>query len=330
MNRTAATISILAATTLVITAGLSVAGPLDPPAGPIAGTYKTLTEVQPRIAISATNTPGDADSLYRISQPGSYYLTGNILGVAGKKGIEIDSSGVTLDLNGFELQGVAGALDGISVAGFRTSVAVTGGSVREWPGDGVDLNNATNTLLSQVRSSNNTAAGFRTGSGAVVRDCTSLLNGSYGFETSTQATISGCNAQQNTAAGFHLSIGAVITDCSAYANHGDGIRLSSNSIARSNICTTNGLDPGDGAGIHATSSDNRIEGNNCTANDRGIDVDNGGNFITRNICSGNTVNWDVAVTNLILVVQAAPAPAVTGNSGGLAPGSTDPNANFTY
>jgi hypothetical protein len=33
---------------------------------------------------------------------------------------------------------------------------------------------------------------------------------------------------------------------------------------------------------------------------------------------------------VILVINAATAGVVTGNSGGTAPGSTDPNANFTY
>ena len=47
-------------------------GSLTPPAGPVAPTPGP----EPRIAINATNTPGDADSVYRIAQPGSYYLTG--------------------------------------------------------------------------------------------------------------------------------------------------------------------------------------------------------------------------------------------------------------
>src|SRR5438105_3055049 len=91
------------------------AGDLNPPAGPVAPTHKTLTEVEPRIAINATNTPGDANSLFKITQPGSYYLTGNITGVAAKNGIAIAASGVTLDLNGFDLLGVASSLDGVSV-----------------------------------------------------------------------------------------------------------------------------------------------------------------------------------------------------------------------
>ena len=51
-------------------------GPLAPP-GAAAPTTKTLDQVEPRIAINSTNTPGDADSLYKITQPGSSYLTGN-------------------------------------------------------------------------------------------------------------------------------------------------------------------------------------------------------------------------------------------------------------
>ena len=77
-----------------------LAGPLDPPAGPIAPTYKTLTEVEPRTAINASNTPGDIDSLFKITQPGSYYLTGNIQSVVGTHAIEICNDNVTMDCNG--------------------------------------------------------------------------------------------------------------------------------------------------------------------------------------------------------------------------------------
>ena len=110
-NRATRTVLSLAALALLITGGLLYAGPLNPPAGPVTSTYKTLTEVEPRIAINATNTPGDAigdpsPSLFKITQPGSYYLTGNITGVEDTHGIEIVASGVTLDLNGFDLLGV--------------------------------------------------------------------------------------------------------------------------------------------------------------------------------------------------------------------------------
>src|SRR5262245_59200135 len=51
-------------TTALLTAA-AMSGPLDPPAGPVAPTYKTLTEVEPRTPISSTTTPGDATTLFR-------------------------------------------------------------------------------------------------------------------------------------------------------------------------------------------------------------------------------------------------------------------------
>src|SRR5262245_22765217 len=83
---------------VVAAAGLVFAGPLNPPAGPVTSTYKTLTEVEPRTPISAASTPGDAAGQFKITQPGSYYLTGNIAAIPGKHGIEIAASGVTIDL----------------------------------------------------------------------------------------------------------------------------------------------------------------------------------------------------------------------------------------
>src|SRR5262245_7050708 len=80
---------------LAATAGLLVAGPLTPPACPVASSYKTLAEVEPRVAINAANTPGTGTCLFKITAPGSYYLTGNITGASGRHGIEISSSNVT-------------------------------------------------------------------------------------------------------------------------------------------------------------------------------------------------------------------------------------------
>jgi len=99
-----------------------------------------------------------------------------------------------------------------------------------------------------------------------------------------------------------------------------------------NTCVFNG-NGGNGAGIHATGSDNRIEGNNCTGNDRGIDVDFAGNIIIKNTCSGNTINWTIAANNVVgpILDRRAPASAaISGNSAPSSLGTTDPSANFTY
>src|SRR5262245_41804718 len=93
-------------------AGASLAGPLDPPSGPVAPTMKPLDQVEPRTAINAVNTPGDATAVFRITQPGSYYLTGNVAGVLNRSGIAVSAADVTIDLNGFAVLGAPGSLAG--------------------------------------------------------------------------------------------------------------------------------------------------------------------------------------------------------------------------
>ena len=99
-------VAILLAVPGLVT-GPAQGGQLDPPGPPTAGTMKTLTEVEPRMAISSLP--------FTISAPGSYYIVQSLVGISGANGISITSSRVTLDLMGFTLTGVPGALDGINV-----------------------------------------------------------------------------------------------------------------------------------------------------------------------------------------------------------------------
>ena len=82
-----------------------------------------------------------------------------------------------------------------------------------------------------------------------------------------------------------------------------------------------------------TSTDNRIEGNNVTGNDRGIAVDLSGNLIIRNSASGNSVAYDIAAGNRygpIIDISATGTAAVSGSSAASTVATTDPWANFTY
>lgn len=373
------------------------AGPLTPPAGPVASTPGP----EPRVAINATNTPGDANSTFKITQPGSYYLAGNINGVTGKHGIEIAASGVTIDLNGFDLVGppALGTFDGITVGiSNLKNISIRNGSVRDWGDDGVDLRvlPATVATLSDLRASGNTgdgfavhdetsftnciaisngANGFLINESSIIRDCVATRNTGSGFQTESGCSISASIANQNVADGFNLGIGNTITSCSAYLNGGDGIQTSTNAIVSActvysntlngistsngsnisgcavrfntldgirvaslctvinNTCTSNGNLAGDGAGIHAVGTDNRIEGNNCASADRGIDIDSSGNIIIRNSCTSNTTNWVIFANNVVGPILDRTAPgsaAINGNAAPDSTGSTHPNANFTY
>lgn len=130
MNRFTNTAALALTTAL---SSLALAGPLTPPAGPVAPTYKTLTEVEPRIAINATNTPSAIANQFVISQPGSYYLTADLTASPGTNPcIVVNASNVTLDLNGFSIR--TSASDGVTIGGDRVTVrngriAVTGNAV---------------------------------------------------------------------------------------------------------------------------------------------------------------------------------------------------------
>jgi len=349
----------------------ALAGPLDPPVGPIAPTYKTLTEVEPRIAINATNTPGDFNSVFRITQPGSYYLTGNVTGVSGRSGIEIAASNVTIDLMGFSVEGTGGSLDGLTTDATQNNLTIRNGTVSGWAQDGIDLTQGgtgLGSIVEGVTASGNTVSGIRVNDNAVVRSCVVVGNGQDGITAPTNAAIEGCSAYQNGSVGILVGSGGTITACTARRNiigfvvsqystisncsalintfHGiyadlgntildctstdngeNGITAVSLNVVRGNTSNSNSS----GAGISIGGSNNRIEGNNCIGNDRGVRCTASPNFITQNTASGNTTaNWDISAGNKCLVVNGTNAGAILGNSGGVSPGSTDPNANFTY
>lgn len=351
----------------------ALAGPLSPPAGPVASTPGP----EPRIAVNATNTPGDANSSFIISQPGSYYLTGNFTGVNAKNGISITSSNVTLDLNGFTLTGVAGSVRGIvMIAGINNTV-IKNGSITNWgngglettgggfggmienissrlnTGNGITANNA--MIVRNCSAVGNTSIGIECFSNSIVVNCTAYQNGSHGISVTTGASVSYCSALQNTgsgfnsgfsgnsfafcaanqndAHGFNLGSDNQISNCVANTNGVDGIRVTTRNLVHANACTNNGTAVTTGAGVHATSSDNRIEGNFCTGADRGIDADTAGNIILRNTCANNTINWEIAANNVVgpIIDRTAPASAaISGNSAPSSTGSSDPNANFTF
>ena len=149
-------------------------GPLTPPGAP-APTMKSLDQIEPRIPINATHTPGDADSLFKITQPGSYYLTGNLMGVAAKIGIEIATSNVTIDLMGHSLLGAAGSLSGIATPSTSyNNLTVRNGVITGWGGNGIQLVGS-GSLIEQIHASDNTIGIFVTHQ-AIVRSVTASRN----------------------------------------------------------------------------------------------------------------------------------------------------------
>ncbi len=214
-----ATIRLIASLAVLVFGNVLSAGPLNPPGGPVTSTTKSLGEVEPRVAVSQSNTPGNATSLYRITQPGSYYLTGNITGISGKHGIEIVASGVNLDLNGFELAGVASPniCDGVrtGVNGL-SNIAVVNGTIRNW-GNGIRLDNfpVQGCRIEDIRASNTV---FNVGAGiSAIISRVSTLGGEYGIYAQDGSTISDCSARNASEIGIATLSSGNVTRCSAHS-----------------------------------------------------------------------------------------------------------------
>lgn len=247
MNRTALVCTSIASFALLGAAALLAAGPLNPPAGPVASTYKTLTEVEPRTAISALNTPGDNDaspSVFQITAPGSYYLTADLVAPAGRIGIEITATtgSVTIDLNGFRIQGPGSGAPAAGIdLGRANNVTILNGSIIAFMGSGINGPNSADVRVDGVRISQSRECGLRLDEGAIVHDCELVSNGlanganRHGCEVGDSAIISACTFRSNLGDGLNTGQGASVNDCTARSNSRAGLQVGPSSAVRA--CT---------------------------------------------------------------------------------------------
>jgi parallel beta-helix repeat protein len=271
------------------------------------------------------------------------------------------SSGCTLSncsattnvTHGFNL-GSGSALSNCSAAGnsngFNTGDAAALENCSALSNTGIGINTGDGgSILNCVAELNQGTAGIQVSNactviGCTLRDNTSSAATSAGISTGTECLVSRCvvSNTNSTAAAFTASTGmginvnstgsCTIEHCTVQGSRGDGIRVSAACFVFDNTSDRNGL-AGDGAGVHSTSSENRIERNSVTGNDRGIDVDSSGSLIIKNSAATNTIDYEIAASNrygAIINITAAGAAAVSGNSAASTLTSTDPWANFSY
>jgi hypothetical protein len=227
-------------------------GTLTPPGAP-AQTMKSLDQIEPRTPIAYAGSA--------INYPGSYYLTTNVVGFAGANGIGIYSGNVTLDLNGFTVQGVSGSYSGIYIGGSYTNITVRNGTVTGWGEEGVTWNHPNLPGPQSV----------------VLEHLIISANGFSGIATANGYVVSDCSIENNAGAGI-----AVL---------GNGSQIIGNTLVGNN--TANSANSG---GIVIEGLNNRIEGNHITGSGTagyGIAFNFYGdtnNIIVKNSVSGNGAN----------------------------------------
>jgi len=213
-------------------------GPLSPPAGPVADTPGP----EPRIAIQSL--PGDASALHIISQPGSYYLEGNIKAnsAIASNGILVNADGpVTIDGRGFSMTGMQGdgaailigllqnglvVIANVEIEGWDYGIQVAQGARTHTYGNitlkrGYISESSVNGILavdSVVNIDESTIQGCGQdgvvlGDHSFIADSFFNNNGRYGVWTANEMVLKGSKIKENFVGAVWTGTDAVIQDC---------------------------------------------------------------------------------------------------------------------
>ncbi len=353
----------------------AVAGPLTPPPGPIGSTGRTVQEIYDKIArtdmglaeprIPVQSLPGSSTALHVISQPGSYYLTGNIIGEADKNGIHIEASSVNLDLAGFTMSGPNGLIAIVTNPGTR-GLSIRNGLIQDWPlkaisarqsnqgrleqlfvmrcgaedpGDPYSIRCGESWIAKSCVVSSCTRWGLAIESG-VIQECIAHENSGQGLKI-VRGLMSKCVAFGNSDAGLSADESCIVHECSAYLNT-FGIVCGFGCLTQSNLVYSNAI------GVVTLGRRSRVLGNICFFNGIGLDVRGEASTIEENCCAenseiglkvqsaenmivSNTMNGNG--TNVSMAAGNSHGPIV--NVAGVGditsvPGADHPWANFIY
>ena len=185
--------------------------------------------VDGQILINQSTVTAAGGFPYKITQPGSYKLSGNLVVPASTNGILIEAEGVTLDLNGFSISGP------VTCSGLGSTVSCSVDSaIRDAYGI-LDVNvydvtirngitrgfnvgvGAGSAIVEEIHAIGNSASGI-TITGGVLRRSIASFNGLDGIEA-VAATVTENSANFN--GGYGLNAATCAFSANAFLGNGD-------------------------------------------------------------------------------------------------------------
>ncbi len=281
-------------------------------AGPAPATDGVI-EINQSRALAGGVAEGDAAGFpVLLDSAGSYRLTGNLVAPASTHGISISAADVTLDLNGFSITGSgSGNMRGVDIAA-AANVEVRNGTIRDFPGDGIDAVACTGCRVIDLRLVDNGWVGVDIGSNSLVRGCTASGNVAGGIHAETSSSLINNVSHNNGFTGIYLAGigGGLIEGNVSYNNANEGITANNIFFAADSVIIRNNSSYGNGNhgilsaggtvvgnttsgnggdGIHIIVSAARVHGNRSTGNgDDGIQSNGvSGVSVTENVVTGN-------------------------------------------
>lgn len=208
----------------LVAAGSSASSPAAA-TGPVVITQQSV--------VAGGVTPGDAAGFpAKITAPGSYRLGGNLTVPDGNVGIEVTTSDVSIDLDGFRIAGgpaggTSNGIFGVSTTGDR--LTVRNGTITGFEGAGIYASSKLFLVVEDMRLINN-AFGLDAGSSKFTRvaNSTIALNSATGMRCGLSCQLEGSIVSNNTYHGITIVSGTVLGN--TFANNGGYAIVASTSI----------------------------------------------------------------------------------------------------
>ena len=245
--------------------------------------------------VTATDTPGFPVTL---DAKGSYVLTGNLLvGTTGISAIEVAADEVSVDLNGFLIEGpvtctgfkstvscsptspVGYGVEGVPFASPPSNTEIKNGTVRGFPAGGIRVGDICQVEGVRVLNNGNGISGKDS---CTVIDNIVRVNDGIGIALVNYCVVRGNFVTGNDGAGISCQVGAVMIENNVESNDGLGLNLVGGLVSH-NVSNRNLT------GISALEGLTAI-GNSANYNSgHGIVDGNGLSLIVNNNAIGNTI-----------------------------------------